>query len=109
MSKGTQTGGWGGAVLQLESADTSAAVCSTGVKQLAAWLGSRQTWLGFNFTEVRLWVQQLAGIQAAQNLLIPGAQAIDLYILQLLFSSVMVWDIHGVQLSTAVLARQLCT
>lgn len=51
MSKDTQTGGWGGAVLQLDSADTSAAVCSTGVKQLAAWLGGRQTWLGFNFTQ----------------------------------------------------------
>jgi hypothetical protein len=53
MSKDAKTEGWGGAVLQLDSADTSAAVCSTGVKQLAAWLGSRQTWLGFNFTQVR--------------------------------------------------------
>jgi hypothetical protein len=54
MTASTKTGGWGGAVLQLESADTSAAVCSTGVKQLATWLGSRQTWLGFNFTQVWL-------------------------------------------------------
>jgi hypothetical protein len=53
MTAGSKTGGWGGAVLQLESADTSAAVCSTGVKQLATWLGGKQTWLGLNFTNVR--------------------------------------------------------
>jgi hypothetical protein len=52
LSDSSKTAGWGGAVLQLESSDTSAAVCNTGVKQLAAWLANRQTWLGFNFTQV---------------------------------------------------------
>jgi hypothetical protein len=52
MTASSKTAGWGGAVLQLESSDTSAAVCNTGVKQLAAWLANRQTWLGFSFGQV---------------------------------------------------------
>jgi hypothetical protein len=47
----TKTEGWGGAVLQLEWADTSAAVCSTGVQQLATWLSKTPTWMGFNYTQ----------------------------------------------------------
>jgi hypothetical protein len=47
----TKTEGWGGAVLKLEWSDTSAAVCSTGVKQLAAWLSNTSTWMGFNYTQ----------------------------------------------------------
>jgi hypothetical protein len=55
----SKTAGWGGAVLQLESSDTSAAVCNTGVKQLAAWLANRQTWLGFNFGQVSLGFKEM--------------------------------------------------
>jgi hypothetical protein len=47
----SKTEAWGGAVLKLESANMSAAVCSTGAKQLAAWLSKRQTWMGFNYTQ----------------------------------------------------------
>jgi hypothetical protein len=64
----SKTEGWGGAVLQLESADMSAAVCSTGVQQLAAWLANRQTWMGFNYTqwganEGYPWAGSISGLQ----------------------------------------------
>jgi hypothetical protein len=52
MTASSKTAGWGGAVLQLESSDTAAAACSTGVKQLAAWLANRQTWMGYNYNQV---------------------------------------------------------
>jgi hypothetical protein len=51
MNNNTEKAGWGGAVLRLEWSDTSDAVCSTGVKQLAAWLTGRSTWMGFDLTQ----------------------------------------------------------
>jgi hypothetical protein len=51
MNNSTEQASWGGAVLRLEWSDTSAAVCSTGVKQLEAWLTGRSTWMGFDLTQ----------------------------------------------------------
>jgi hypothetical protein len=62
----SKTEAWGGAVLKLESANMSAAVCNTGVKQLAAWLSKRQTWMGFNYTQwgaERGWPIYIDGLQ----------------------------------------------